>query len=63
MFRKEFIVQLVVEATHQYTVNAVSEEDATSKAEALYEQEDCGTRLGFDVVRSDGFSDDEEDYD
>jgi hypothetical protein len=63
MFKREYVVQLVAEATHEYTINALSEEDAVSEAESRYTREDYGNRLGFDVVMADGFcGDDEEDF-
>lgn len=56
MFKQEWIVQLVVEATHEYSVQASSEEEAIAQAEQEYETGNTGSLLGFDVQMADGFS-------
>lgn len=64
MLKQEWIVQLVIEATHEYTVAAASEEEAIALAEKAYQNGDIGSRLGFDVQTADGFcGDEEEEYD
>lgn len=66
MFKRDYIVQLTVTSSHEYTVQAISEEDATERAVALFENGDQGILIDFDVetvdvVDSFGQDDDAED--
>lgn len=68
MFKQEWIVQLVVESTHEYSIQATSEEEAIGLAELQYGEDDMGSVLGFDIQMADGFSvdgdpEDDEDLD
>lgn len=71
MFKREYIVQLVVESTHEYSISATSEEEAVGQAELEYERGNVGSLMGFDVQMADGFladgdpeeGDDEEEFD
>lgn len=60
MFKQEYTVHLVVEATHEYVETAVSEEAAVAQAEARYERNDYGFRIGHDVILGDAFGDEDE---
>jgi hypothetical protein len=56
MDQREFIVQLVVSSTHQYVVDARTEEEAIAQAEGMLEDEEYGDRLGFEIEISEAFS-------
>lgn len=63
----EFIVQLVVTSTHEYSVHAHDEEEAVSKAEGSFDSGDVGERLEYDVESADAYllddQNDDEGYD
>lgn len=63
----EFIVQLTVTSSHEYTLSAKSETDAVDKAASLFEGGDQGLLLEFDVETVDVVDswgeDDEEEFD
>lgn len=66
MFKRDHIVQLTVTSSHEYTVQASDEEDATERAVAMFENGDSGILIDFDVetvdvVDSFGQDDDAED--
>lgn len=61
MSNKEWIVQLTVTSTHEYSVVASSEEDAIAQAETMYEDGDQGDLLDYEIDTSDGFAQSYED--
>lgn len=71
MFKRDYIVQMTVTSSHEYTLQATDEEDAGERAVAMFEHGDAGILLDFDVetldvVDSFGQDDDaadDEDYD
>ena len=67
MLRPEFIVQLTVTSSHEYTIEASSEEEASDRAVAKFENGDQGILIDFDVDTVDVVDtfgdDDEEDED
>lgn len=52
---KEYEVELVVTTTHLYTVFARTPEEAIADAENLYEDQDRGEVIAFDIETSDAY--------
>jgi hypothetical protein len=66
MFKREYVVQLTVTSSHEYSVDASSEEEAVALAEECFEAGDGGLLVAYEIETADGFEAgeaEEEDFD